>query len=163
MIVISDNSVLSALAEAELLDLLPRLFGTITIPETVQRESVHPNAPQLLKQSLASPPEWLRVVPDPDRFLPETAGLDGGEAAAITIAWLHRDSSTLLIDEKKGRRVAELLGLRKIGTLAIIGKAATRNWIVFDDVLLRLEEIGFHVSESVIDEIRRRISTQDSI
>ena len=35
MIVISDNSALSALAEVGLLDLLPRLFGFIVIPEAV--------------------------------------------------------------------------------------------------------------------------------
>jgi hypothetical protein len=45
VIVISDNSALSALAEAGLTDLLPRLFGTVVIPEAVHRESSHPRAP----------------------------------------------------------------------------------------------------------------------
>lgn len=38
MTVICDNSALSALAEVELLDLLPRLFGFVIIPEAVRRE-----------------------------------------------------------------------------------------------------------------------------
>ena len=158
MIVISDNSALSALAEAEMLDLLPRLFKTITIPETVYSESMHANAPILLKQWLTIPPAWLQILPDPEQLLPETAGLDGGEAAAITMAFQQRGNVTLILDEKRGRRVAEALGLKKIGTLAIIGEAASRKWIDFDEALLRLDEIGFHVSESVIETIRSRIA-----
>jgi len=38
VIVISDNSALSALAETDLLGLLPRLFGEVVIPEAVRRE-----------------------------------------------------------------------------------------------------------------------------
>lgn len=41
MIVIRDNSALSALAEANLLSLLPRLFGVVIIPEAVRRECGH--------------------------------------------------------------------------------------------------------------------------
>lgn len=39
MIVVSDNSALSALAEAGLAHLLPRLFGTVVIPEAVYQET----------------------------------------------------------------------------------------------------------------------------
>jgi predicted nucleic acid-binding protein len=38
VIVISDNSALSALAETGLLELLPRLLGEVSIPDAVRRE-----------------------------------------------------------------------------------------------------------------------------
>lgn len=44
MIVISDNSVLSCLSEIGELDLLRRLYGRVTITETIRREAVHPRS-----------------------------------------------------------------------------------------------------------------------
>lgn len=49
MIVISDNSVLSCLSEIGEVDLLRRLYGKVTITETIQREAVHPSAPEALR------------------------------------------------------------------------------------------------------------------
>lgn len=78
MIVISDNSALSALAEADLLDLLPRLFGVVIIPEAVRSECSHPRAPQPLRTWINHSPDWLQVVPDPAELLTETQGLGPG-------------------------------------------------------------------------------------
>ena len=72
MIVISDNSALSALAEAELLELLPRLFGVVIIPEAVRSECAHPRAPQPLQDWISHPPDWLQIEPDPAELLTET-------------------------------------------------------------------------------------------
>lgn len=44
MIVISDNSVLSCLAEIGELDLLRVLYGKVTVTETIRREAIHPGA-----------------------------------------------------------------------------------------------------------------------
>ena len=49
MIVISDNSVLSCLSEIGELDLLHRLYGRVTITETIRREAVHLSAPEALR------------------------------------------------------------------------------------------------------------------
>jgi predicted nucleic acid-binding protein len=59
------------------------------------------------------PPAWLVILPDVQPFLEATHALDPGEASTITLAWQHRDSSLLLImDEKRGRKVSQALGLR---------------------------------------------------
>ena len=109
MIVISDNSELSALAEADLLDLLPRLFGVVIIPEAVRRECAHRRAPQPLRDWISQPPDWLQIVPDSAELLTETRGLGPGEAAAITLAWVNRKSSKLILDEKRGREILLLV------------------------------------------------------
>lgn len=157
MIVISDNSVLSALAEAGLLTLLPRLFGVVTIPEAVRNECAHPRAPQLLRDWISQAPDWLHIVPNPAEILTETHGLGAGEAAAITLAWVNRKSSKLILDEKRGRRVAEALGLPKTGVIGIIGEAAELGWIEFEETIERIRQTGFHISDTVIEAVRKRL------
>lgn len=46
MLVICDNSVLSALAEMEWMEVLPRIVGPVVIPESVAGESRHPGTPE---------------------------------------------------------------------------------------------------------------------
>lgn len=90
MIVISDKSAFSSLAEANLLDLLPRLFYIVVIPEAVRRECSYPRAPSPLRNWIGQPPDWLEIVPNPFALLTETEGLGTGEAAAITLASENR-------------------------------------------------------------------------
>lgn len=157
MIVISDNSALSALANADMLDLLPRLFGQVRIPEDVRRECAHPRAPLQLREWISRPPEWLEIVANPERNLPETCGLGPGEASAITLAWGNRNSARLILDEKRGRRVAQALGLPMTGVLGLLAEAADRGWIDFDEAVARIVQTGFFVSPSLIDTVRSRI------
>ncbi len=157
MIVISDNSALSALAEIGLLELLPSLFGEVTIPDAVRRECEHEGAPQALRDWIAGTPEWVRISTDPETFLPETANLGPGEASAISLAWEHRRNSLLILDEKRGRRVAGALGLRMTGVLGIIGEAAKQGLVGFDDAVSRLESVDFHMSDAVVEAVRRRL------
>jgi len=48
MIIISDASPLSALAEIGELELLHQLYGQIVVPETVRQECCHPHSPGAL-------------------------------------------------------------------------------------------------------------------
>lgn len=157
MIIISDNSALSALAEIGLLELLPSLFGEVTIPEAVRRECEHEGAPQALRDWIASPPAWVRLSADPETVLQETANLGPGEASAISLAWQQRWNSRLILDEKRGRRVAGALGLQMTGVMGIIGEAAKRGFVDFEDAVSRLESVGFHLSEAVVEAVRRRL------
>ena len=85
MIVISDNSVLSCLSEIGELDLLQRLYGRVTITETIRREAVHPSAPEVLRLLFLKMPDWISVVPDESSYLEETGVLGaGGRLDAIS-------------------------------------------------------------------------------
>ncbi|MGL5018834.1 MAG: DUF3368 domain-containing protein, partial [Luteolibacter sp.] len=138
MIVVSDNSVLSCLAEIGELDLLRRLYGKITITETIRAEASHHCAPENLRRLFLASPDWISVVPDESPFLEETGALDAGEASAITLAWQHRNSSLLILDEKRGRKVASTLGLRITGTAGLLTDAAAAGLIDFEDAFLRM-------------------------
>ena len=70
MIVVSDSSVLSGLAAIGELDLLPKLFGKITVTATICREAGHRNAPKALRADGAFAPEsWVGSAIQPYRFL----------------------------------------------------------------------------------------------
>jgi hypothetical protein len=96
VIVISDTSPLSVLAEIGELELLRRLYGQVVIPESVRLECIHPAAPQVLAAMIADSDPLFQVVPDPV-LLPETAVVDPGEAAAISLAWHHRSPVMCLL------------------------------------------------------------------
>lgn len=158
MIVISDNSVLSCLAEIGELDMLRVLYGKVSITETIRLEAVHPGAPEGLRTLIAEMPDWILVVPDEMPYLEETAALDAGEASAITLAWEHRDDSLLVIDEKRGRKVASTLGLRFTGTAGLLTDAAAAGLIDFEKTFLKLAQTGFRMSTQVVEELRQSLT-----
>ena len=90
-------------------------------------------------------------------LLHETEGLGPGAAAAITLAWENRNLSKLILDEKRGRRIAHALGLQKTGLVGIIGEAAEHGWLEIDVTIERIVQTGFHVRQPLIDAVRKRL------
>lgn len=160
MIVISDNSVLSCLAEIGELDLLPRLYGKVTVTETIRREAVHSSAPDNLRRLFSEMPEWISVVPDELEYLEETNALDSGEASAITLAWQHRNSSLLILDEKRGRKVACALGLMITGTAGLLTDAAAAGLVDFEKSFRKLSQTGFRLSAHVVEQLRESLANR---
>lgn len=158
MIVISDNSVLSCLAELGEIELLLSLYGKVTITETIRREAVNPSAPEALRLLFLKVPDWVSVVPDESPYLEETGALDAGEASAITLAWQYRDSSLLILDEKRGRKVASDLGLQITGTAGLLTDAAAAGLVDFEDVFLRLSQTAFRLSPQVVETLRQSVN-----
>lgn len=158
MIVVSDNSALSCLSEIGELDLLRRLYGNVTITEIIRREALHPSAPKALRLLFLKMPDWISVVPDEASYLEETGALDAGEASAITLAWQFRDSSLLILDEKRGRKVASALGLQITGTAGLLTDAAAAGLVDFEDVFLRLSQTAFRLSSQVVETLRQSVN-----
>lgn len=98
ILIISDTSCLIALDRIGQLELLQKLFQQIVTTEEVKEE---------FGKEL---PEWVRIVKVQNKSKIEEleAVLDQGEASAIALA-LETDKSLLIIDEKKGRKVAQNL------------------------------------------------------
>jgi len=155
MTVVCDNSALSALAEVGLLFILPAIFDEIVVTRSVFDEGSHPAAPEALRNLLASPPEWLKIHPDPEPLIEEALHLGPGEAASITLCHQQKGKVLLIIDEKRGRNVAAQLGIARVGVLAIVGQAARRNLLDFDEVVRRLTATGFRIHPAIIDAVRR--------
>ncbi len=157
MTVIADTSVLSALAEIQAADLLPGLFGQVVVTETVYQEFLHPRAPATSQQLILSAP-WMVRVPDPLHLLPETAGLDPGEASAISHAWFVQGPRLLLLDDASARKLCQALQLPITGTAGLIFAAAERGIVDFDTVVARLRRTTFRISDAVIAGLRQRLA-----
>jgi len=143
MIVVSDTSPLTALLTVGEADLLPKLFHEVIIPEAVLGE---------LLRSHPSLPDWLHVegVKDTAQASRYAEIVDTGEAEAIELARELR-AERLLIDERKGRRLAVAEGVAVIGLLGVVLLAKRRQLISSARVLLqRLEdEAGMYLSEEI--------------
>ena len=117
MILVADCSALIALSACKSLCLLDALFGTVIVPETVFHEATNSDKPEA---------EALRIYLEGKVRQVDMGGyvyLDGFADAGETEAMLlfkqvHADK--LLIDDKRGRKVAKINNISTIGSLGIL-------------------------------------------
>ena len=154
MTVVADTSPLNYLVLIDAIDVLPRLFGRVLIPEAVALELQRPRTPAEVATWLTGQPAWLVIQalaqPHSDPVDQELERLGAGEREAITLASGQRPDVLLLIDEGKGRRVANRLELRIIGTLGILELAAMSGLLDLPSALERLRRTTFYVAPSLL-------------
>lgn len=151
MIVVADTSPINYLLLINQIDLLPRLFQQIIIPDVVRDEMLDPDAPPILQEWIANPPSWLTIQPVP--VLDTTLhGLDPGEQAAITLTQTL-SADLLIIDERLGRQIAEERGIAIIGTLGILDDAANQGLINLAEAIAQLQQTNFRVSRRIIQAL----------
>jgi predicted nucleic acid-binding protein len=123
MIVVSDTSPIINLAIVDQLDLLRQLYSKVIIPQAVYNEIVVEGVGQAGAEEIERA-EWIEVKTVTDRPMVTAleADLDVGEAEAIVLA-LELEADLLLLDERKGRVVAERLGIDHIGILGVLIRA----------------------------------------
>jgi len=104
-------------------------------------------------------PAWIKVSSDydPSIRLSLENQLDPGEASAIARC-LQLPQSKLIIDERKGRRIAREHGLEIIGLLGIIVMAKQRGKIEHGLTLIdELTANGFRLSEKLRAIVKDRL------
>jgi len=110
--IISDSSTLIILLDLKRIDLLSNLFAKVYIPQTVYEEISFKN-----QTVLPAIIEVIRI--EKDELLNDLLFLlDRGESEAIVLA--KQKNCPLIIDEKKGRKIANNLQIEIIGLLGII-------------------------------------------
>lgn len=120
----TNTTPLITLAGVGLLDLLPLLYDRIWAPRIVLDEYQAKAPPTEMNLALVS---WLRVV-DAVIIDPTLPLLDGGEAAALSLAQTI-GARLILLDERKARRIAARIGLHVAGTLAVLLRAKQQGLI----------------------------------
>ena len=142
-VIISDTSCLIALSKIERLDLLKDLYQEIIITNDVYQEFG------------GSLPDWINIaeVKDKQKQKDIEKRLDKGEASSIALA-LEVESTTLIIDEIKGRKIAQSFNIDIIGTIGVI-ILADKKGLISDvtSVILRLANKGFRLSDKLINKI----------
>jgi len=152
-LIVADTSPLVYLVLIDHIEILPRLFETVLVPEAVDAELRNPLAPPPV-QAWASPlPSWVEVKQVPNA--PDDAALrqlGAGERAAIVLALsIHAD--LVLIDERKGTRAAIDKGLDVTGTLGILQRAALRGLLSLAEAFDRLKQTNFRYRQEIMDKL----------
>ncbi|MBM3861848.1 MAG: DUF3368 domain-containing protein [Verrucomicrobia bacterium] len=155
MIVISDTSAIVNLAVVGRVEILRQLYGKVLIPQAVRQE-IGMADPSVLQQTNLLNLGWIETVAITDRVLLAAIRpqLDAGEAEAVALA-VQTKADFLLMDERRGRRVATDLGLHVIGLLGILLEAKHRKLLplvkpTLDDLISRA---GFWISKSLYERV----------
>ncbi|HEX6818169.1 MAG TPA: DUF3368 domain-containing protein [Ktedonobacterales bacterium] len=152
-LVVSDTTPLINLVGIGLLDLLPQVYGSVSVPQAV--------ADEFATKAASSDPDlthlpWLTIVDGitVDCALPK---LGLGEAAGISLA-KAQEAQLVLIDERKARRVALSQGLQVAGTLAVLVRAKNQGLIqAIKPYIQTMETQGRRFSEVLIDQVLKGI------
>jgi len=131
------------------------LFQKIHVAQSVVDECAEGG--RILLPSLTAL-DWIIIVPDTTSIHPPLLfDLDRGEKYTIALAKEYA-ASTVIIDEKIGRRVAEYLGLSVTGTLGILLKAKQLGYIPsFLDAAANMRKHGIYFNPSLIHKLARHI------
>ena len=158
MIVVSNSTPLIGLASIQRFDLLRQLFGEVYIAQAVYDEAVIAGREAGGAKHEVSTATWIKTVSVQDRLAVDVLldEMDLGEAETIVLA-RELGADWVVMDEKKGRRKLEQLGLKKIGTLGVLLKAKQLGLLsVIRADIEQLHRQGFSISQGVIDEVLRQ-------
>lgn len=80
--------------------------------------------------------------------------VDEGEASAMALCLEQTGNVLLIIDERKGRTIAQALGIKIIGTIGILIKAEETGIIVnLSEIIERLEQTDFRLSPKLKQQL----------
>jgi len=154
-VIISDTTVLITLINIDEFDVLKLFIDQIIIPDEVYHEvSRTTSAKRYLDHEIDSCFIQVAQYQDKQLFKDINYILDDGESASVTLA-LER-KLPLIIDEKKGRRFAQQLGVEIIGLVGILrflyrdgrlSKAETA------EIVKKLNDSNFRISPDLLDLI----------
>ncbi len=138
--IIADTSCLILLSKINRLNILNKMFGTVSITKIVADE---------FSEFL---PDYIQVVNNINDKSIEILklSLDIGEASSIALA-LEIDNSLLIIDDLKGRKLCESLKINFSGSIGLLIKAL-REKIIEDpiELLKDIKATNFRISDSIL-------------
>lgn len=140
--IIADTSCLIIYHKIDQLRVLHALFSDLIVTDEVANE-------------FGELPDWITVreVTDKGQYLKLAEELGKEEASSIALA-MEFEESLLIIDERKGRKKAELLGIETIGSLGVLIKAKEKGVIrEVREILELINQTDFRISPSVREAV----------
>ncbi len=160
MTVVSDASPLISLARIGLLERLQFVFEVVNISEEVYEEVVVagvglPGSTAVLKA------DWIEVLTVRDQrrlaAMMVERGLGAGESSAVLLA-TEIGAGIVLMDEWRGRRLAQDLSLTPIGCVGILEEFHRRSiGIDLVDAYKRLLEAKVRIDERILHDSLKRL------
>jgi predicted nucleic acid-binding protein len=142
-IVITDTSCLIALTKINVLHLLPKLCKHVIITEEIYAEFNEPL------------PEWIEVKQVNNKKYQQLleSTLDKGEASAIALA-IELENVLLVVDDLKGRKKAEELGIKITGTLGILFRMKQTGILsALKPYIEQLQIFGFRIIPAIVEKL----------
>jgi predicted nucleic acid-binding protein len=151
MILVADCSALIALSACNQLKLLEKIFETVIVPEAVYQE-----ATVLDKKEARQIETFLqgkvRIV-DISRYVFLDGFADLGETQAMLL-YKQISADKLLIDDKRGRKIAKINNINVIGSLGVLLVAKERGLISEVAPLLNLiQQSDVHISNTLVETV----------
>ncbi len=138
-VIVADTSCLILYDKIGQLAILTKTFPELFVTKEVADEFGKELPDQVL----------IREVTDKRSYLKWAENLGKGEASSITLA-LENEGSLLIIDEKKGRKVAETLKIEIIGSLGVLIKAKEKGVIQsVEEILKLIDQTDFRISDAI--------------
>lgn len=153
MIIVSDTSPINYLVLIREIELLPKLFGKVVIPQAVLDELQQTGTPEAVKDWIDLRLQWLEI--QNAKATDQTITLGAGEREAISLA-LELNADLVLIDDRKARKAAMTRGLNVAGTINILESAAKRGLVNLSQAFQKLEQTNFRIAPDLLTEILKR-------
>lgn len=151
LLIVADTGPLVILAKLNQLELLTKLYHELHIPEAVFNEATLLSQRQDAKRILGFASQFATI----DQAIIESIdyGLDEGETQAILLA--KQLGSTVLIDERKGRLVAQQEQLDILGTVGLLLKAKKAQLIPeISPLLEQMLACDYRLAPALIEKAR---------
>jgi hypothetical protein len=144
-LIISDSTTIITLLNIDRLDILTNIFSCVYIPKKVYEEIV-------IEEQIVLDEELFvtKEIEDKKLYKLLSKSLDAGECEAIVLA--KEMDLSLIIDEKKGRKIASNLGINIFGFIGLLVLNYKNRLLTREDtinVFYRAKEQGFRVGLSL--------------
>jgi len=150
-IIIADSSTLITLLDTKNFALLFELFEEIIITNEVYLEITQKfDHKEEIKKYIANEKITIERLPHQDIYEMLIKRLDKGEAESISLAKIKK--LPLIIDEKKGRKIAKSLNIPIIGLIGIILKSIEKEIITKEraiNIIQEIEDNHFRISKAL--------------
>ncbi len=136
------------------LSLLKKLFKEVYMPEAVKGEVMSGGEDDFGAKEIKTE-KWIKTRKIKNKLAKEylLTEIDGGEAEVIILAE-ELKAGAIIMDDKLGRRIAKLRGIKVTGTLRILVAAKGKGLITeIKPLIERLKGIGFWISDDVYEAI----------
>ena len=146
--IVSDSTALIILFDLDRVELLENLFEVVYITPIVSEEIS-------AKYTIILPP-FIKVQKLKDDALFDTLKrlLDLGESEAIALA--KEKNLSIMIDEKKGRKIAKGMGLKVIGLLGLVYLNVQKGFLTKNEASAFMESAiahGYRISRKMLAEV----------
>ncbi len=154
-IVVSNTTPLINFGSIDSLHILHRLFGIVTIPPAVHRESITQAKRREVGTRLQNA-GWIQVIDVNNRSLIDSfsAQLNSGEAEGIALA-IELHAGLVLLDDLAAREVALHFNLNFIGTIGCLSLAKQQK--IITRVKPYLDKMKNEAGYWISDELYQRV------